>query len=141
MKNCLTLILLSFLLLTSAASSAQKVTLDSAVRHGQLDNGLTYYIRHNSVPKNRCEFHIVQKVGSVLEEENQRGLAHFLEHMAFNGTKNFPGKSMIGYLERNGVRFGTNINAYTSIDETIYSITDVPARQALVDSCVLILHD
>lgn len=141
MKNCLTLILLSFLLLTSAASSAQKVTLDPAVRHGQLDNGLTYYIRHNSVPKNRCEFHIVQKVGSVLEEDNQRGLAHFLEHMAFNGTKNFPDKSMIGYLERNGVRFGTNINAYTSIDETIYSLTDVPARQALVDSCVLILHD
>jgi zinc protease len=93
------------------------------------------------MPKNRCEFHIVQKVGSVLEEENQRGLAHFLEHMAFNGTKHFPGKSLINYLESNGLQFGTNINAYTSIDETIYSLTDVPARQALVDSCVLILHD
>ena len=141
MENRLTYILLSVMLWTSSLAHAQQVALDSAVRHGRLDNGLTYYIRHNAMPKNRCEFHIVQKVGSVLEEENQRGLAHFLEHMAFNGTKHFPGKSLINYLESNGLQFGTNINAYTSIDETIYSLTDVPARQALVDSCVLILHD
>ena len=117
------------------------VALCENVRHGQLDNGLTYYLLRNGKPKNRAEFHIVQKVGSILEEDDQRGLAHFLEHMAFNGTKNFPGKSLISYLEHNGMKFGDNINAYTSIDETIYSITDVPARQALLDSCLLILHD
>ena len=117
------------------------VALCENVRHGKLDNGLTYYLLRNGKPKNRAEFHIVQKVGSILEEDDQRGLAHFLEHMAFNGTKNFPGKSLISYLEHNGMKFGDNINAYTSIDETIYSITDVPARQALLDSCLLILHD
>ncbi|MDY4556487.1 MAG: insulinase family protein [Prevotella sp.] len=117
------------------------VALCENVRHGKLDNGLTYYLLRNGKPKNRAEFHIVQKVGSILEEDDQRGLAHFLEHMAFNGTKNFPGKSLINYLEHNGMKFGDNINAYTSIDETIYSITDVPARQALLDSCLLILHD
>ena len=117
------------------------VALCENVRHGKLDNGLTYYLLRNGKPKNRAEFHIVQKVGSILEEDDQRGLAHFLEHMAFNGTKNYPGKSLINYLEHNGMKFGDNINAYTSIDETIYSITDVPARQALLDSCLLILHD
>ncbi|MCI7580246.1 MAG: insulinase family protein [Prevotella sp.] len=117
------------------------VALCENVRHGKLDNGLTYYLLRNGKPKNRAEFHIVQKVGSILEEDDQRGLAHFLEHMAFNGTKNFPGKSLISYLEHNGMKFGDNINAYTSIDETIYSITDVPARQGLLDSCLLILHD
>ena len=117
------------------------VALCENVRHGKLDNGLTYYLLRNGNPKNRAEFHIVQKVGSILEEDDQRGLAHFLEHMAFNGTKNFPRKSLISYLEHNGMKFGDNINAYTSIDETIYSITDVPARQALLDSCLLILHD
>ena len=117
------------------------VALCENVRYGKLDNRLTYYLLRNGKPKNRAEFHIVQKVGSILEEDDQRGLAHFLEHMAFNGTKNFPGKSLINYLEHNGMKFGDNINAYTSIDETIYSITDVPARQALLDSCLLILHD
>ncbi|MDY6027255.1 MAG: pitrilysin family protein, partial [Prevotella sp.] len=117
------------------------VALCENVRHGQLDNGLTYYLLRNEKPKNRAEFHIVQKVGSILEEDDQRGLAHFLEHMAFNGTKNFPGKSLISYLEHNGMKFGDNINAYTSIDETIASITDVPSRPALLDSCLLILHD
>ena len=117
------------------------VALCENVRHGRLDNGLTYYLLRNETPCNRAELHIVQKVGSILEDDDQRGLAHFLEHMAFNGTKNFPGKSLINYLENNGMKFGENINAYTSIDETIYSITDVPARQELIDSCLLILHD
>ena len=117
------------------------VNLCEYVRHGRLDNGLTYYLLHNENPKGRAELHIVQKVGSILEEDDQRGLAHFLEHMAFNGTKNFPGKNIIAYLENNGMKFGENINAYTSIDETIYSITDVPAKPQLIDSCLLILHD
>ena len=122
-------------------NSADVVALCKNVKYGRLDNGLTYYLLHNTKPQNRVELHIVQKVGSILEEDDQRGLAHFLEHMAFNGTKNFPGKSLIGYLENNGMKFGENINAYTSIDETIYSITDVPSRPELIDSCLLILHD
>lgn len=119
-----------------------QMPLDPAVRYGKLDNGLTYYIRHNELPEDRAEFYIAQRVGSVLEEDSQRGLAHFLEHMAFNGTKNFPGKSMLNYLETNGVKFGTNVNAYTSIDETVYNLSNVPTMNGgLVDSCLLILHD
>lgn len=119
--------------------------MDPAVRYGQLPNGLTYYIRHNDLPEQHAEFFIAQRVGSVLEEDNQRGLAHFLEHMAFNGTKNFPGKAMLDYLQRHGVKFGTNVNAYTSIDETVYNISDVPTdptqHPGIVDSCLLMLHD
>ncbi|GHT57488.1 peptidase M16 [Bacteroidia bacterium] len=111
------------------------------MRTGKLSNGLTYYIRHNKLPENRADFYIAQKVGSILEEENQRGLAHFLEHIAFNGSKNFPSTSLRDYLEKNGVKFGENLNAYTSVDETVYNICNVPARQGLMDSCLLILHD
>ena len=116
--------------------------VDSAVTVGKLDNGLTYYIRHNNTPKGQVDFYIAQKVGSILEEENQRGLAHFLEHMCFNGTDNFPGNSLIDWLESVGVKFGHNLNAYTSVDETVYRINNVPAtRKEVVDSCLLILHD
>ena len=94
--------------------------VDSGVRVGKLANGLTYYIRHNEYPKGQVDFHIAQKVGSVQENDNQRGLAHFLEHMCFNGTKNFPEKKMITWLESNGVKFGYNLNAYTSTDRTVY---------------------
>jgi len=118
------------------------IPTDPNVRIGKLENGLTYYIRHNELPEDRADFYIAQKVGSILEEENQRGLAHFLEHMCFNGTTNFPGKSLINYLETIGVRFGENLNAYTSIDETVYNIANVPViRDGIVDSCLLILHD
>ena len=118
------------------------IPTDPNVRIGKLDNGLTYYIRHNELPKERADFYIAQKVGSILEEENQRGLAHFLEHMCFNGTTNFPDKALINYLETIGVRFGENLNAYTSIDETVYNIANVPVvRDGVVDSCLLILHD
>ena len=119
-----------------------QLPLDPAVRTGQLDNGLTYYIRHNEMPKDRVNFYIAQKVGSVQEEESQRGLAHFLEHMCFNGTKNFPGNNLIKYCERIGVKFGQNLNAYTSTDETVYNINDVPTTdETNIDSCLLILHD
>ncbi len=115
---------------------------DSALRIGKLDNGLTYYIRHNETPKGQADFFIAQQVGSALEEDNQRGLAHFLEHMCFNGTENFPEKGIINYLEQNGVKFGQNLNAYTSIDETVYNISNVPVnRTGIQDSCLLILHD
>lgn len=121
---------------------AQPLPIDAQVRYGVLDNGLTYYIRHNETPKNRAEFHIAQRVGSVLEEENQRGLAHFLEHMAFNGTGSFPGKNMLNYLEQNGIKFGVDINAYTGLDETVYRVSNVPTTNpGLVDSCLLVLHD
>ena len=116
--------------------------VDSAVRVGVLPNGLTYYIRHNETPKGQADFYIAQKVGSILEEDNQRGLAHFLEHMCFNGTENFPGNSLRDWLESVGVKFGYNLNAYTSIDETVYNISSVPvARKSVQDSCLLILHD
>lgn len=120
-----------------------KLPIDPAVRYGKLSNGMTYYIRHNAIPENQADFYIAQKVGSMQEEDSQRGLAHFLEHMAFNGTENFPGrKTMLNYLEKNGVQFGSNVNAYTSFDETVYNITNVPmAREGLLDSCLLILRD
>ena len=139
-------ILLGIIILAAAVSlSAQemeKLPVDAEVRFGQLDNGLTYYIRHNEQPKQRCEFHIAQAVGAVLEEDNQNGLAHFLEHMAFNGTQHFPGKGIINYFESVGVNFGGNINAYTSIDETVYRLSDVPTyREGIIDSALLVMHD
>ena len=128
------------------AQTAQTLPLDKEVRFGKLDNGLTYYIRHNALPEKRAEFYIVQKVGSILEEPQQRGLAHFLEHMAFNGTKNFPGDEkglgIVPWCETKGIKFGTNLNAYTSVDQTVYNISNVPTENInVVDSCLLILHD
>ncbi|MCM1076478.1 MAG: insulinase family protein [Bacteroides sp.] len=120
----------------------QPLPVDTAVRIGKLPNGLTYYIRHNEYPKGQADFYIVQNVGSILEDENQRGLAHFLEHMCFNGTTNFPGSSLRDWLESIGVKFGANLNAYTGVDETVYNINNVPiARESVQDSCLLILHD
>ena len=129
-------------LMTLSAQQMPPIPVDPAVRIGKLDNGLTYYIRHNEYPKDQANFYIAQKVGSILEEENQRGLAHFLEHMCFNGTKTFPGNSLIKYLESIGVKFGADLNAYTSIDETVYNIDAVPVQVAgAIDSCLWILHD
>ena len=127
---------------TMFAQQAMPVPFDQNVRRGKLENGLTYYIRHNEKPAQRANFYIAQKVGSILEEEDQRGLAHFLEHMAFNGTANFPGKNLLNYMEHNGVKFGENVNAWTSIEQTVYMLTNVPTtNKNLVDSCILILHD
>ena len=123
------------------AQEPQLLPIDENVRMGVLDNGLTYYIRHNEYPKERCEFHIAQAVGAILEEDHQNGLAHFLEHMAFNGTTNFPGKLLINYFESVGVGFGSNINAYTSLDETVYRLSNVPTREEILDSALLVLHD
>jgi len=125
-----------------SAQAPEKLAVDPEVRYGHLDNGLTYYIRHNEQPKQRCEFHIAQAVGAILEEDHQNGLAHFLEHMAFNGTQHFPSKGIINYFESVGVNFGGNINAYTSIDETVYRLSDVPTyREGIVDSALLVMHD
>lgn len=127
---------------SAMAQEMPPIPVDSQVRIGKLDNGLTYYIRHNEKPKGQADFYIAQKVGSILENDNQRGLAHFLEHMCFNGTRNFPGNSLIDWLETVGVKFGQNLNAYTSVDQTVYNIANVPvARESVQDSVLLILHD
>ena len=134
--------LLCAAMMMSAQQAPEKLPIDPEVRYGKLDNGLTYYIRHNEQPKQRCEFHIAQAVGAILEEDHQNGLAHFLEHMAFNGTQHFPGKGIINYFESIGVNFGGNINAYTSIDETVYRLSDVPTyREGIIDSALLVMHD
>ena len=134
------------LLLSAFSLSAQPLPQDASFRTGKLKNGLTYYIRHNAKEKGLADFYIAQRVGSILEEPRQRGLAHFLEHMAFNGTKHFPGKGkqlgIVPWCETIGVKFGANLNAYTSIDETVYNISSVPLkREGIADSCLLILHD
>lgn len=143
-KRFLSVFLLSFFCLfqLAAQQELQPLPIDPLVRYGKLPNGLTYYIRHNELPKDRADFYIVQNVGSILEEENQRGLAHFLEHMAFDGSKNFPDKGMDEFTQSIGMRMGENFNAYTSFDETVYMIMNAPVtRESAVDSCLLILHD
>ena len=122
------------------------IPVDPEVRMGKLDNGLTYYIRHNEYPEHVANFYIAQRVGAIQEDESQRGLAHFLEHMAFNGSEHFPskpeGKSIIDYTRSLGVEFGSDLNAYTSIDQTVYRVCDVPTKRATaLDSCLLILKD
>ena len=141
-KLTLTLITLLAFGFTAMAQQAMPTPLDPNVRQGKLDNGLTYLIRHNEKPAQRANFYIAQKVGSILEEENQRGLAHFLEHMAFNGLEHFPKKAMLDYMERNGVKFGTNVNAWTSFEQTVYMLNNIPTTNpGLIDSCMLVLHD
>lgn len=125
-----------------ADNIVKEFPLDSSIRVGKLKNGLTYYIRHNAKPEKKADFYIAQKVGSIQEEEHQRGLAHFLEHMCFNGTEKFPGNALKNYLEGIGVKFGANLNAYTAIDETVYNINNVPVTiEGAIDSCLWILHD
>ena len=115
---------------------------DPAVRTGQLENGLKYYIRHNDQPAQRAEFWIATDAGANQEEDHQDGLAHFFEHMCFNGTKNFPGKSMLNYLQSIGAEFGRNINASTGFEVTQYMLNNIPVvRESIVDSCLLVLHD
>ena len=132
-------------LLTTGFASAQQmpeIPVDGGVRIGKLDNGLTYYLRHNNNPEKKANFYIAQRVGSIQEDDSQQGLAHFLEHMAFNGSEHFPSGKMIEYLQTIGVQFGRSLNAYTSIDRTVYYIADVSTeRQSALDSCVLVLRD
>lgn len=120
----------------------EEVPVDSKVKKGKLENGLTYYIRHNEVPENRAEFYLFVNAGAVLEEPEQNGLAHFCEHMAFNGTKNFPDKGVLNYMESIGVKFGHNVNAFTSHDMTVYNLAQVPVtNEPVIDSTLLVLHD
>ena len=135
----------ALMLFSATAMVAQQmppIPVDPDIRMGKLDNGLTYYIRHNEWPEHRAEFFIAQRVGSIQENDDQRGLAHFLEHMCFNGTKHFKGNDLIRWCESIGVQFGGDLNAYTSIDQTVYNISNVPSeRTGVIDSCLLILHD
>ena len=136
-------------LLTTGLVSAQQqqmqmpeIPVDDSVRIGKLDNGLTYYLRHNNTPEKKANFYIAQRVGSIQEDDSQQGLAHFLEHMAFNGSEHFPTGTMTEYLQSIGVQYGRSLNAYTSIDRTVYFIADVSTeRQSALDSCVLVLRD
>lgn len=143
MKQVITTIVIVFCAILAFAQQTQPIPVDARVRIGKLDNGLTYYIRHNEEPKGQANFYIAQKVGSILEDDSQRGLAHFLEHMCFNGTEKFPGNGVVKYCEKIGVKFGADLNAYTSIDETVYNIDNVPVATtpSAIDSCLWILHD
>lgn len=112
-----------------ASAQAEVLPLDTAIVTGKLANGFTYYIRRNTEPKDRAQLYLAVKVGSILENDDQRGLAHFMEHMSFNGTKNFPKNKLVDYLQKSGIRFGADLNAYTSFDETVYQLpipTDDP---------------
>jgi zinc protease len=144
MKKFLTLLVMSTILFSglTQAQNTTTIPLNPKVKHGKLSNGMTYYVMHNEEPKDRASLYFVQNVGAILEEDAQNGLAHFLEHMAFNGLKNFPGKNMLDYLEKNGIKFGRDINAYTAQDETVYNISNLPTtKENLIDSALLVLHD
>ena len=124
------------------AQQMQALPNDPATRVGKLDNGLTYYIRHNDKPAQRAEFYLATNVGALQETPDQDGLAHFLEHMCFNGTKNFPGKGILNWLESIGASFGGNVNASTGVEQTIYLLNNIPLiRPTVVDTCLLIMHD
>lgn len=144
MKHFLTIVALFFA--CNIYAQQGKIDNDNTIRKGVLPNGMTYYIRHNAQTKGVADFYIAQKVGSILEEKRQRGLAHFLEHMAFNGTKHFPGNTLqpgiVAWCESVGIKFGANLNAYTSVDQTVYNISAAPVtREGVIDSCLLILND
>ncbi len=145
-KIVLSLVMAATALLSNAQENKYDMSaplpIDPNFRIGVLDNGLTYYIRNNNEPQGLASFYIIQKVGALLEEDNQDGLAHFLEHMAFNGTKHFEDKGIIKMLEGHGVAFGRDINAYTSLAQTVYNLSRVPVKnEQLIDSCLLILND
>ena len=118
-----------------------QIPLDPKIKIGKLDNGLTYYIRQNKKPENRAELRLVVKAGSILEDDDQLGLAHFMEHMAFNGTKNFAKNDLVSYLQSIGVKFGADLNAYTSFDETVYILPIPTDDEKIVNQSFQILED
>ena len=137
-------IFLAAILAATVAFGQQPQALpnDPAVKVGKLENGMTYYIRHNDKPAQRAEFYLATDVGAFQEEDDQDGLAHFLEHMCFNGTKNFPGKKLLDWLQSIGAEFGRNINASTGFEQTQYMLNNIPiVRESIIDSCLLALHD
>ena len=140
MKRLILMLVATIVALTTFAQTVLPV--DPNVKIGKLENGLTYYIRHNSQPAQRAEFYLATNVGAYQEEDDQDGLAHFLEHMCFNGTKNFPDKKLLEYLQSIGAEFGRNINASTGFEQTQYMLNNIPViREGIIDSCLLVLHD
>ncbi|HSK74383.1 MAG TPA: pitrilysin family protein, partial [Pyrinomonadaceae bacterium] len=143
-RKSLQILLLILCLAVSAAAQVNlnaPIPVDPNVRIGKLDNGLTYYIRKNSKPENKVELRLAVNAGSILEREDQQGMAHFLEHMAFNGTKNFKKNELVSYLQSIGVKFGADLNAYTSFDETVYILPIPTEKKELIDKGLLILSD
>ena len=135
-------ITLAALIAATVAFAQTPLPNDPAVKVGKLDNGMTYYIRHNDQPAQRAEFYLATDVGAYQENDDQDGLAHFLEHMCFNGTKNFPGKTLLEWLQSIGAEFGRNINASTGFEQTQYMLNNIPiVRESIIDSCLLVLHD
>ena len=142
MKRIFTLIAALLVATISFGQQPQALPNDPDVKVGKLENGMTYYIRHNAKPAQRAEFYLATDVGAFQEEEDQDGLAHFLEHMCFNGTKNFPGKKLLEWLQSIGAEFGRNINASTGFEQTQYMLNNIPiTRESIIDSCLLVLHD
>jgi zinc protease len=135
------IVLIISAVILSVSAFAQPLPLDPAIKTGKLPNGFTYYIRKNTEPKNRVQLYLVNKVGSVLEEDNQRGLAHFMEHMSFNGTTHYPKNDLVHYLQQSGVRFGADLNAYTSFDETVYQLPIPSDSAALLHNGLMIMRD
>lgn len=138
------LLLTGFINLSQAQNfkSTDPIAVNQKIKKGVLPNGMTYYIYPTDVNKNTASYYIIQNVGSILENDQQKGLAHFLEHMAFNGTKHFEGKGILNTLQKQGAVFGKNINAYTSTDETVYNLDNIPSKDGgVVDTCLLVLHD
>ncbi|WP_342087007.1 M16 family metallopeptidase [Dyadobacter sp. OTU695] len=121
--------------------STQKIPLDPSVKTGKLKNGITYYIKKNTEPKNRAELRLAVKAGSVLETDAQQGLAHFMEHMNFNGTKHFPKNELVNFLQKTGVRFGADLNAYTGFDETVYMLPIPTDSAGLLEKGIQVLED
>ena len=126
---------------SKVSSLDSEIPLDPKVVTGKLDNGLTYYIRQNSKPENKVELRLAVNIGSMLENADQQGLAHFLEHMAFNGTKNFEKNELVSYLQSVGVKFGAHLNAYTSFDETVYMLNLPTEDEEVVNKGLQILED
>ena len=152
MKNkIIVLITLTFVCVSSLYAQTTKqavinlkaeLPVDPSLRKGVLKNGMTYYIKYNNFPKGYANFQIFHAVGALQEENNQNGLAHFLEHLAFNGLKHFPQKSMLNYMESIGVKFGANLNASTSQEYTQYMVNNIPTtREGIIDTSLLVLHD
>ncbi len=141
MRQALLLVTIALTIMAVGAKN-EELPIDPQLRIGQLENGLTYYIRHNEQPKGRAEFWLVQNTGSLVEEDDERGLAHMIEHIAFHGTLNFPGIDMVDILQNNGVSYGRDINASTGFDDTRFQISNVPTeRTALLDTVLLMLKD
>ncbi len=144
MRKIISTILSLFVTLSAFAQVNPQGLLerDPSVRYGKLDNGLTYYIKHNDKPAERADYYLFTNVGAIQETPAQDGLAHFLEHMALNGTKNLPGKMMIDYFESIGASFGANINASTGVEQTMYMLNNIPTtREGIIDTALLIMHD